>query len=193
MATSRSLENTPSWALSAVCLFMISISLLLEHSLHLLIKVTPPNHIISHTYISLLHRLITILQWLKKKRGKQALIDAIEKLKSELMLLGFMSLILAATQNTISKICVPSKFADIMLPCRQTTPPIYSCPSAQVPLILYIQSYYNIWYWCTYNIIYFFSGKDFIDIGKGYYSIALFHICSCCYANRLYYSHLGFR
>ncbi|KAI9154435.1 hypothetical protein LWI28_026271 [Acer negundo] len=39
--------------------------------------------------------------------------------RGKLMLLGFMSLILAACQNKISKICVPTKAADIMLPCRQ--------------------------------------------------------------------------
>lgn len=38
---------------------------------------------------------------------------------AELMLLGFMSLLLAVTQEHISKICVPSKVADKMLPCRK--------------------------------------------------------------------------
>lgn len=35
------------------------------------------------------------------------------------MLLGFMSLLLAATQQYISKICVSSEVADTMLPCRK--------------------------------------------------------------------------
>lgn len=35
------------------------------------------------------------------------------------MLLGFTSLLLAVTQDTISKICVPSKVANTMLPCRR--------------------------------------------------------------------------
>ncbi|KAH7553601.1 hypothetical protein JRO89_XS12G0032200 [Xanthoceras sorbifolium] len=93
-SSTRSLENTPTWALAAVCFVMISISIILEHSFHLLIN------------------------WLKKRR-KNALIDAVDKLKSELMLLGFMSLILAVSQSSISKICVPTETADIMLPCRQ--------------------------------------------------------------------------
>lgn len=37
-----------------------------------------------------------------------------------LMLLGFMSLILAVTQNHISKICIPNHVAYTMLPCRKT-------------------------------------------------------------------------
>ncbi|KAA8518777.1 hypothetical protein F0562_016449 [Nyssa sinensis] len=35
------------------------------------------------------------------------------------MLLGFMSLILAVTQVRISKICIPTRLADTMLPCRK--------------------------------------------------------------------------
>ena len=35
------------------------------------------------------------------------------------MLLGFMSLLLAVTQERISKICVPSKVGNIMLPCKK--------------------------------------------------------------------------
>ncbi|KAG6430471.1 hypothetical protein SASPL_108539 [Salvia splendens] len=58
------------------------------------------------------------LQWLKGRR-ETALYDAMGRLKSELMLLGFMSLLLAVTQQYISKICVPSEVADTMLPCRK--------------------------------------------------------------------------
>lgn len=35
------------------------------------------------------------------------------------MLLGFMSLLLAVTQVSISNICIPNRLADIMLPCRK--------------------------------------------------------------------------
>lgn len=38
---------------------------------------------------------------------------------TELMLLGFVSLLLAVTQESISKICIPSKLANTMLPCRR--------------------------------------------------------------------------
>ncbi|CAI9760704.1 unnamed protein product [Fraxinus pennsylvanica] len=94
MAAKDSLEHTPSWAVATVCFFIVSVSILLEHSIHLLTN------------------------WLKKHR-KTALIDAVGRLKSELMLLGFMSLLLAVTQEHISKICVSTKVADIMLPCRE--------------------------------------------------------------------------
>ncbi|XP_022888594.1 MLO-like protein 3 isoform X2 [Olea europaea var. sylvestris] len=94
MAAKDSVEHTPSWALATVCFFIVSVSVLLEHSIHLLTS------------------------WLKKHR-KTALIDAVGRLKSELMLLGFMSLLLAMTQERISKICVSTKVAEIMLPCRK--------------------------------------------------------------------------
>ncbi|XP_050380687.1 MLO-like protein 3 [Argentina anserina] len=88
------LEYTPTWALATVCFFFISISIVLEHLIYLLVS------------------------WLKKHR-KTALTDAVEKLKSELMLLGFVSLLLAVTQDRISKICISEKLGNIMLPCRK--------------------------------------------------------------------------
>ncbi|KAH7843629.1 hypothetical protein Vadar_018984 [Vaccinium darrowii] len=94
VTTGRSLEYTPTWALAAVCFVIISVSIFMEHSIHLLTN------------------------WLKRRR-KTALFDAVDKLKSELMLLGFMSLLLAVTQVRISKICIPNRLADIMLPCQK--------------------------------------------------------------------------
>ncbi|XP_062168123.1 MLO-like protein 3 [Alnus glutinosa] len=92
--TGISLEYTPTWAVAVVCFFFISISIILEQFIHLLTK------------------------WLRRHR-KTALNGAVEKLKSELMLLGFMSLILAVTQERISKICISAKAAETMLPCRK--------------------------------------------------------------------------
>uniref|UniRef100_A0A5B7CAK7 MLO-like protein n=1 Tax=Davidia involucrata TaxID=16924 RepID=A0A5B7CAK7_DAVIN len=92
----RSLEYTPTWAVATVCFVIISVSILLEHLIHLLTN------------------------WLKRHR-KTGLSDAVDRLKSELMLLGFMSLILAVTQVHISNICIPTRVAYIMLPCRRQT------------------------------------------------------------------------
>ncbi|KAI7997500.1 MLO-like protein 3 [Camellia lanceoleosa] len=71
----QSLEYTPTWAFATVCFFIIAISIIIEHSIHLITK------------------------WLKRNR-KSALYDA-------LMLLGFMSLILAITQESISTSAYP--------------------------------------------------------------------------------------
>ncbi|RXH83700.1 hypothetical protein DVH24_005953 [Malus domestica] len=96
-ASSRSLQDTPTWALAAVCFVFIFLSLFIEHLIHLISK------------------------WLKKHR-KTALFEAVEKLKSVLILLGFMSLILTVSQRSISKICIPTKVAFTMLPCRKNAP-----------------------------------------------------------------------
>ncbi|XP_031267286.1 MLO-like protein 3 [Pistacia vera] len=94
--TSRSLQVTPTWAVATVCFIFISFSILIEHLIHLLGN------------------------WLKRKR-KTALFEAVEGLKTVLIVLGFMSLILTVSQRWISKICIPNKIANTMLPCRQTT------------------------------------------------------------------------
>ncbi|XP_022756687.1 MLO-like protein 3 [Durio zibethinus] len=94
-ASIRSLQQTPTWAVATVCFVIIAFSILIEHLIHLIAK------------------------WLKGHK-KTALFEAVEKLKSVLMVLGFMSLILTVTQSSISKICVPNKFANTMLPCHKT-------------------------------------------------------------------------
>ncbi|PIN03208.1 hypothetical protein CDL12_24271 [Handroanthus impetiginosus] len=92
----RSLQETPTWALATVCFVFIFLGLFIEQLIHLA----------SH--------------WLKKHR-KVSMYEATEKLKSVLMQLGFMSLILTVTQRSISKICIPTKVANSMLPCRRQT------------------------------------------------------------------------
>ncbi|XP_059430445.1 MLO-like protein 3 [Corylus avellana] len=91
----HSLQDTPVWALATVCFFFIFVSLLLEHLIHLLSN------------------------WLKRHR-KTALFEAVERLKSVLILLGFISLMLAVTQRPISKICISTKVAYTMLPCHKS-------------------------------------------------------------------------
>uniref|UniRef100_A0A1D1YET4 MLO-like protein n=2 Tax=Anthurium amnicola TaxID=1678845 RepID=A0A1D1YET4_9ARAE len=89
---SRELDQTPTWAVASVCAGIILISLVLEKVLH------------------------RIGEWLTERR-KKALFEALEKVKAELMILGFISLLLTFGQNYIAKICIPEKTADTMLPC----------------------------------------------------------------------------
>ncbi|TKY62167.1 MLO protein 3 [Spatholobus suberectus] len=95
-ASGYSLQHTPTWAIALVSFILISISIILEHLIHLIIK------------------------WLRKHR-RSDLVEAIERLKSELMILGFMSLLLTVTQDAIVEICIPVRAADTMLPCRKRT------------------------------------------------------------------------
>ncbi|GLU19651.1 hypothetical protein SLE2022_358880 [Rubroshorea leprosula] len=89
----RALSQTPTWAVASVCAVIIIISFLLEKSLH---------------------KLGT---WFTERR-KKALFEALEKVKAELMILGFISLLLTFGQTYIARICISSKVADTMLPCE---------------------------------------------------------------------------
>ncbi|MCD9560102.1 hypothetical protein HAX54_018545 [Datura stramonium] len=90
------LETTPTWAVAVVCFILITISILIEHALHLLAK------------------------YFNKKRRK-SLIQALDNIKSELMLLGFISLLLTVLQKPIAKICIPKGAAQTFLPCQSLT------------------------------------------------------------------------
>lgn len=86
------LEHTPTWIVAVVCFVIVLISLIVERFLHLIGK------------------------YLKKKNQKP-LYEALLKVKEELMLLGFISLLLAAFQGSMQNVCVPKGIYDHMLPC----------------------------------------------------------------------------
>ncbi|CAK8569203.1 unnamed protein product [Lathyrus sativus] len=88
----RQLDVTPTWAVAAVCAVIVIISILLE---------------------KLIHKFATVFE----ERKKHALLEALEKIKAELMVLGFISLLLTFGQNYISKVCIPMKYGTTMLPC----------------------------------------------------------------------------
>ncbi|KAJ4843292.1 MLO-like protein 1 [Turnera subulata] len=88
----ENLEYTPTWVVAAVCTVIVAISLAVERALH---------------YGGI---------YLKKKKQKP-LFEALQKVKEELMLLGFISLLLTVSQNFISKICVKQNVVSHMLPC----------------------------------------------------------------------------
>ncbi|CAL9108646.1 unnamed protein product [Musa textilis] len=92
-SSGRTLEVTPTWAVAVVCLVLVLISMIIEHVIDLVGK------------------------WLKKRR-KKALYESLEKIKSELMLMGFISLLLTVGQSLISKICVPKSVGDSWHPCK---------------------------------------------------------------------------
>ncbi|KAK1429128.1 hypothetical protein QVD17_11331 [Tagetes erecta] len=104
MVATHTLQNTPTWAVATVCFVFIFLGLVIEHLFHIASRVF--NY---HPFYS---------NWLKERR-KIALFEAVEKLKSVLMLLGLMSLILVTTQKSIAKICIPNKVAYSMLPCHK--------------------------------------------------------------------------
>ncbi|KAL2346160.1 hypothetical protein Fmac_000160 [Flemingia macrophylla] len=90
----RSLQETPTWAVAVVCSVFIIISVIIEHGIHSLGK------------------------WFQK-RHKKAMNEALEKIKAELMLLGFISLLLTFGTKYVAKICIPKSVGDVMLPCNK--------------------------------------------------------------------------
>lgn len=88
----KSMEETSTWAVAVVCFVLVLISIIIEHALH------------------------KVGEWFKKKH-KRALYEALEKVKAELMLMGFLSLLLTVFQNYISTICVPKSIAATWHPC----------------------------------------------------------------------------
>ncbi|KAH0943006.1 hypothetical protein HID58_002643 [Brassica napus] len=91
----RTLQQTSTWAVAVVCFFLLLISIVIE---------------------KLIHKLGN---WFKRK-NKKALYEALEKVKAELMLMGFISLLLTIGQNYISQICVSESVAASMRPCSRS-------------------------------------------------------------------------
>ncbi|KAJ6371641.1 hypothetical protein OIU77_002036 [Salix suchowensis] len=90
------LEYTPTWVVAAVCSVIVLISLIVERTLHYLGK-------------------------LLKRKHQKPLFEALQKIKEELMLLGFISLLLTVLQGRINKICISKALSKKMLPCKDET------------------------------------------------------------------------
>ncbi|TQD74528.1 hypothetical protein C1H46_039931 [Malus baccata] len=92
----RSLALTPTWSVATVLTIFVAVSLLVERGIH------------------------RLSYWLRKTNRKP-LLEAVEKMKEELMLLGFISLLLTATSSMIANICIPSKFYNSSFsPCSRS-------------------------------------------------------------------------
>ncbi|KAK6930402.1 Mlo-related protein [Dillenia turbinata] len=87
------LEYTPTWVVAAVCTVIVVISLAVERLIHYTGKIL-------------------------KKKNQKPLYEALEKIKEELMLLGFISLLLTVFQVRINKICISESLSKKMLPCK---------------------------------------------------------------------------
>ncbi|KAL0727135.1 hypothetical protein Bca4012_023228 [Brassica carinata] len=106
----NSLEYTPTWVVAFICFIIVLLSLLAERGLHLLGK-----------YL--------------KRRKQDALFEALQKLKEELMLLGFISLMLTVSQAAIRNICVPPALVSNMFPCKKPLEEEHHAPESSHSLI----------------------------------------------------------
>ncbi|RLM73265.1 MLO-like protein 1 [Panicum miliaceum] len=92
MLSEATLEDTPTWIVASVCSVIVLISLVFERALHQLGKAL--------------------------ERRRVTLYEALMKLKEELMLLGFVSLLLVVFQDLIQKICIDESLMEHWRPCR---------------------------------------------------------------------------
>lgn len=92
----NSLEYTPTWIVAVVCSIIVLISLAAERGLHRLGKFL-------------------------KRKDQESLFEALQKIKEELMLLGFISLLLTVFQGFIGNLCIPEPLTSYMLPCPKET------------------------------------------------------------------------
>ncbi|PON44433.1 Mlo-related protein [Parasponia andersonii] len=88
-----SLEHTPTWAISIFALFFFLLSFTIEAGLHCLTKFL-------------------------RKRKRKSLNRALEKFKTEMMKMGFISLLLTVSEAPISNICVSRTVEHSFLPCK---------------------------------------------------------------------------
>ncbi|KMT15604.1 hypothetical protein BVRB_3g059500 [Beta vulgaris subsp. vulgaris] len=98
-AGEANLESTPTWVVAIVCMVFVVISLAAERFIHYTGK-----------YL--------------KKTNKKPLFQALQKIKEELMLVGFISLLLTVFQGRIGRLCISQNLANKWLPCKKISDPI---------------------------------------------------------------------
>ncbi|KAG0484748.1 hypothetical protein HPP92_008827 [Vanilla planifolia] len=104
MEHEESLASTPSWAVATVVAGLITLSLLLEHSLH-------------------------VVSRLVEKSKRKSLNQAVYQFKSALRSLGFITLLLTIAYHPVSKICIPENFTNAFHPCSDDS---FSSSDAQI-------------------------------------------------------------
>ncbi|PKU62182.1 Protein GAMETE EXPRESSED 3 [Dendrobium catenatum] len=106
MAIGESLASTPSWAVASITALLVTLSLLLESSLHF----------ISHVVLPVLSPLPP------RTRKRKALNQTVDQLKSGLRNMGFITLLLTVAKQPVSKICISRSLASSFLPCIDESP-----------------------------------------------------------------------
>ncbi|KAI6698992.1 hypothetical protein NL676_019111 [Syzygium grande] len=97
------LEFTSTWVVAVICCVIVLISFLV------------------HRFLQCAGQLLTrpYKEHQSLRRGRRKyLFNALQKIKEELMLLGFISLLLSVFQTRIGKICISERLANVWLPCH---------------------------------------------------------------------------
>nr|GMD71226.1 MLO-like protein 6 [Ipomoea batatas] len=169
----KTLEQTPTWAVAVVCFVLVAISIVIEYIIHLIGK------------------------WLKSKH-KRALYEALEKIKSELMLLGFISLLLTVLQGPISNICIPASVGATWHPCsKKDEEEKYKTPSSEQHWELSSEENSRRRLLAAggevRRVLAAAAGKSVSCLHRWYPSIAHFHLRFGCFSRSLLHYHFGLR
>ncbi|KAL3636875.1 Mlo14p [Castilleja foliolosa] len=122
------LELSPTWAVATVLTVFIVLSLVVERS------------------------ILLITNWLKKTE-RRPLLSAFEKMKQELMHLGFIYVLITTMGSSISKICIPSKYFNdeggSNLNCKKNYQPFVSLEGLeQLHQLIFVMAITHICYSC---------------------------------------------
>ncbi|KAK8350242.1 hypothetical protein V6Z11_A06G198900 [Gossypium hirsutum] len=139
----RSLEETPTWAVAVVCLFIVVDSIFIEHGIHML----------------------------GKKKNKPALYEALDKVKIELMLMGFISFLLTVFKDHIADICISKSVADTWHPCDKNS-------KAKYPPKETDKCREKACHW-FYSLLAFVSSYGIHQLHIFIFVLAIFHILYC--------------
>uniref|UniRef100_A0A803MML4 MLO-like protein n=1 Tax=Chenopodium quinoa TaxID=63459 RepID=A0A803MML4_CHEQI len=121
MAEEESLEYTPTWIVALVCFVFVLLSLAAERGLHRLGKCLKRKE--QESLYEALQKIKGVLDEVRYRCycGSMSMCCAIQWLlvREELMLLGFISLLLTVFQGFVSDICIPKHLTNYMLPCKK--------------------------------------------------------------------------
>ncbi|XWS54121.1 hypothetical protein CRYUN_Cryun10bG0061300 [Craigia yunnanensis] len=161
MDRGNSLEHTPTWAVSIVCLFIFLISFTIETVLHYLTKVL-------------------------KRRKRKSLDIALTKIKTEMMKMGFISFLLAISEAPISKICVTEAIANSLLLCKdpeEFAEPALSTanqiPGSESDTILSVEYEDEESYCVARGMVSLISSEGVMQLNIFISVLAVFHILYC--------------
>ncbi|XP_021747495.1 MLO-like protein 1 isoform X2 [Chenopodium quinoa] len=142
-------KATPSWVIGSVVFVIVVISLVIEK------------------FLSYLGKLL-------KRKEKKPLNLALKKIKEELMLLGFISLLLTVFGDKVHTVCIPEKLAKKWLPCNDDSVPAGLITGGKRGLLAG-SSESN----CDQGKVPFISSGVLHDVHYLIFILAVVHVLSC--------------
>ncbi|CAM6097892.1 unnamed protein product [Calypogeia fissa] len=136
------LANTPTWAVGVVCIIIVIASFCLE-------------------------RCLKSLDQYFDRTQQKPLKDALHRMKEDVMMLGFISLMLVVSRDSLAKICVASFLSEYMMPCEVARGITVVTDSGMVAR-------------CKENEMPLMSIESIHQLHMFIFVMAIVHVCYCC-------------